>query len=145
MLDGQGRPRIHLNVLTYFLFWTAFYVLRGSHSSATSAATRPVRTLSLTPNFGSVKKVGALDVDGRTMVGAWDTQAAEEPDRQLHAARRVVQYTSLCMLLAFLLQHTSLTCCILQIPQVIKTHSVWGFLIVAAAINNRRILCFNIS
>ena len=57
-LEGQGKPRIELNVLTYFLFWTAFYVLRGSHSSATSAATRPVRTLSLTPNFGSVKKVG---------------------------------------------------------------------------------------
>ena len=57
LLDAQGKPRIHLNVLTYFLFWTAFYVLRGSHSSASSAATRPVRTLSLTPNFGSVKKV----------------------------------------------------------------------------------------
>ena len=59
VLDGQGKPRIHLNVLTYFLFWTAFYVLRGSHSSATSTATRPARTLSLTPNFGSVKKVCA--------------------------------------------------------------------------------------
>ena len=57
-MDAQGKPAIHLNVLTYFLFWTAFYVLRGSHSSASSAATRPVRTLSLTPNFGSVKKVG---------------------------------------------------------------------------------------
>ena len=57
VLDGQGNPHIHLSVLTYFLFWTAFYVLRGSHASHTAEATRPVRTLSLTPNFGSVKKV----------------------------------------------------------------------------------------
>ena len=57
VLDGQGNPRIHLNVLTYFLFWTAFYVLRGSHGSGASEAARPARTLSLTPAFGSVKKV----------------------------------------------------------------------------------------
>ena len=57
VLDGQGNPHIHLSVLTYFLFWTAFYVLRGSHASHTAEATRPARTLSLTPNFGSVKKV----------------------------------------------------------------------------------------
>ena len=88
VLDGQGKPRIHLDVLTYFLFWTAFYVLRGSHSSATSAATRPIRTLSLTPNFGSVKKVGACCAGGRTIVSNWDLQTAEEA-AQLRAARRV--------------------------------------------------------
>ena len=79
VLDGQGKPRIHLNVLTYFLFWTAFYVLRGSHSSATSAATRPVRTLSLAPTFGSVKKVGACNAEGRTVEDDWDTHKAEGP------------------------------------------------------------------
>ena len=57
VLDAQGNPHIHLSVLTYFLFWTAFYVLRGSHASHTTEAARPARTLSLTPNFGSVKKV----------------------------------------------------------------------------------------
>ena len=76
MLDGQGRPRIHLNVLTYFLFWTAFYVLRVSHISATSAATRPVRTLSLTPAFGSVKKVGCPAVLSATLLKA--TEIDEE-------------------------------------------------------------------
>ena len=58
VVDGHGNPRIHVNVLTYFLFWTAFYVLRGTHSSSTTEATRPARTINLTPAFGSVKKVG---------------------------------------------------------------------------------------
>ena len=69
VLDGQGHPRIHLNVLTYFLFWTAFYVLRGSHSSRTSEATRPARTLSLTPAFGTVKKVGPAGLAHKKVYG----------------------------------------------------------------------------
>ncbi|CAK0739108.1 hypothetical protein CVIRNUC_001137 [Coccomyxa viridis] len=69
VLDGQGNPHIHLSVLTYFLFWTAFYVLRGSHASHTAEATRPVRTLSLTPNFGSVKKKLRVSRAGNTVEG----------------------------------------------------------------------------
>ncbi len=82
VMDGQGNTRIHLNVLTYFLVWTAFYVLRGSHGSATSEAARPARTLSLTPAFGSVKKVAPHPSMTRIMrscvhvlTGLWATNA----------------------------------------------------------------------
>lgn len=29
-MDALGRPQVYLNVFEYFMFWTAFYVLRGS-------------------------------------------------------------------------------------------------------------------
>ncbi|WIA17648.1 hypothetical protein OEZ85_014453 [Tetradesmus obliquus] len=32
-LDGMGRCQVHLAMFQYFMFWAAFYVLRGSHSS----------------------------------------------------------------------------------------------------------------
>lgn len=49
--------QIHLNVLSYFLFWTAFYVLRGSQAQSLATASRPAIYSHLTPSFGSVKKV----------------------------------------------------------------------------------------
>ena len=52
---GQQRT-VHLNTLQYFLFWTAFYVLRSNQSSGDSAASsrRPVNAF---PTYGSLRKV----------------------------------------------------------------------------------------
>ncbi|KAF6262749.1 hypothetical protein COO60DRAFT_1699160 [Scenedesmus sp. NREL 46B-D3] len=36
-LDGVGRCQVHLNMFQYFMFWAAFYVLRGSSSSSSSS------------------------------------------------------------------------------------------------------------
>jgi len=47
-------------VLSYFLFWTAFYVLRGSQAQSLATASRPAIYSHLTPSFGSVKKVITL-------------------------------------------------------------------------------------
>ena len=55
--DAQGRTQIHLNVLSYFLFWMAFYVLRGSQAQSLAAPTRAALYSHLNPSFGSVKKV----------------------------------------------------------------------------------------
>ncbi|KAK9917041.1 hypothetical protein WJX75_000269 [Coccomyxa subellipsoidea] len=58
--DAQGRTQIHLNVLSYFLFWMAFYVLRGSQSQSLAAPTRTALYSHLNPSFGSVKKTLGL-------------------------------------------------------------------------------------
>lgn len=34
VVDASGRCQIHLDVFEYFIFWTAFYVLRSSQSQA---------------------------------------------------------------------------------------------------------------
>ncbi|KAG2445175.1 hypothetical protein HYH02_008643 [Chlamydomonas schloesseri] len=39
--DVTGRPQVFLNVLEYFMFWTAFYVLRGSTSDGSRVDSRP--------------------------------------------------------------------------------------------------------
>ncbi|KAG2501874.1 hypothetical protein HYH03_000372 [Edaphochlamys debaryana] len=38
--DAAGRPQVFLNVFEYFMFWTAFYVLRGSSSDSGRADPR---------------------------------------------------------------------------------------------------------
>ncbi|BDA48624.1 hypothetical protein COCOBI_12-3050 [Coccomyxa sp. Obi] len=58
--DPQGRTQIHLNVLSYFLFWMAFYVLRGSQAQSLAAPSRAARYNHLAPSFGSVKKTLGL-------------------------------------------------------------------------------------
>ena len=32
-VDGSGKPQLHLGVMLYFFFWTAFFVLRGTQSA----------------------------------------------------------------------------------------------------------------
>ncbi|KAK9815560.1 hypothetical protein WJX72_005838 [[Myrmecia] bisecta] len=66
--DASGRCQVHLNVFEYFMFWTAFYVLRGSHTQADYA---PSRTRygygSFTPTSlgGSVRKTLRLTKGGQ--------------------------------------------------------------------------------
>jgi hypothetical protein len=54
---------VHLNTLEYFIFWTAFYVLRSSQVSGSYHPAAPPRGYGhLTPSFGAVTKVGPLVV-----------------------------------------------------------------------------------
>lgn len=60
--DPQGRPAIHVPVFQYFLFWTAFYMLRGPQSDSTSfqqpnQGSRRGYGASLGPSFGTVTRV----------------------------------------------------------------------------------------
>ncbi len=55
--DGHGRTQIHLNVFYYFLFWMAFYVLRGSRTQPGGAPSHLRLYSHLAPSFGSVAKV----------------------------------------------------------------------------------------
>jgi hypothetical protein len=57
--DGLGRNQIHLNVFTYFLFWMAFYVLRGSQTQQSAAPAHMRRYSHLTPSLGSMAKARA--------------------------------------------------------------------------------------
>lgn len=59
--DGAGRTQIHLNVWGYFLFWTAFYVLRGSQTRPEAAPAAAPRYGHLTPSLGTVRKARTLE------------------------------------------------------------------------------------
>ena len=55
LLDGSGRPAVHVPVFQYFLFWTAFYMLRGpgaSYTTQQSSSKRGYRT-GLGPSIAS--------------------------------------------------------------------------------------------
>ena len=56
--DAAGRPQVHLNVFGYFLFWTAFYVLRGGQTTRhdVAPAYAQPRYGHLTPSLGTVRK-----------------------------------------------------------------------------------------
>ena len=62
--DSLGRKQIHLNVWGYFLFWTAFYVLRGSQTRPEAAPAAAPRYGHLTPSLGTVRKVLRGDISG---------------------------------------------------------------------------------
>lgn len=56
--DARGKHHVHLNVFEYFIFWTAFYVLRSSQVSGSyNPQAAPRGYGHLTPSFGSVRKV----------------------------------------------------------------------------------------
>ena len=56
--DARGKYHVHLNVFEYFVFWTAFYVLRSSQVSGSyNPQAAPRGYGHLAPSFGSVKKV----------------------------------------------------------------------------------------
>ena len=60
-MDSSGRPAIHVPVFQYFIFWTAFYMLRGSSQSSAGYAAQPSSrrgySNSLTPTFPGVHRV----------------------------------------------------------------------------------------
>ena len=37
-LDSSGKPHLHLGVMLYFFFWTAFFVLRGTQPASSQAS-----------------------------------------------------------------------------------------------------------
>ena len=61
LTDASGGMHVHLNVFEYFVFWAAFYVLRGSQAAGAAAGQRPSRGYaSLAPSLGTVRKVQRL-------------------------------------------------------------------------------------
>ena len=55
-----GKAAIHLDVFGYYVFWTAFYVLRGSQTAAPAPNTPAQGRLAysaLAPSLGAVRKV----------------------------------------------------------------------------------------
>ena len=67
--DGGGRMRIHLSVWGYFLFWTAFYALKG-------LSTVQLWYLSITEKESCMRAPGRSWQSGRsTGGGSWRTAA----------------------------------------------------------------------
>lgn len=60
IVDRRGKYHVHLNVFEYFVFWTAFYVLRSSQSGGCLPQPAPKGYSSLAPSFGTVRKVRLL-------------------------------------------------------------------------------------
>ena len=58
LVDGRGNCHVHLNVFEYFVFWTAFYVLRSSQvTSEYHPRASPRGYGHLAPSLGTVRKV----------------------------------------------------------------------------------------
>ena len=62
LADAQGRSAIHVPVFQYFVFWTAFYMLRGPQSDSGSfqqpnQGSHRSYTAALGPSLGSVTRV----------------------------------------------------------------------------------------
>ena len=56
-----GRAAVHLDVFGYYVFWTAFYVLRGSQTAAPAPVVPRQGRLAysaIAPSLGTVRKVG---------------------------------------------------------------------------------------
>ncbi|KAG2439532.1 hypothetical protein HXX76_004885 [Chlamydomonas incerta] len=72
--DVTGRPQVFLNVLEYFMFWTAFYVLRGSTSDGSRVDSRPPAGGSssgygMGGMYGQLSYGGAIRSVGSAIVG----------------------------------------------------------------------------
>ncbi|PNW82237.1 hypothetical protein CHLRE_06g278126v5 [Chlamydomonas reinhardtii] len=71
--DVTGRPQVFLNVLEYFMFWTAFYVLRGSTSDGSRVDSRPPAGGSsqgvMGSMYGQLSYGGAIRSVGSAIVG----------------------------------------------------------------------------
>ena len=56
-----GRAAIHLDVFGYYVFWTAFYVLRGSQTAAPDPVNTPrqgrLAYSAIAPSFGTLRQV----------------------------------------------------------------------------------------
>ncbi|EFJ53110.1 hypothetical protein VOLCADRAFT_127384 [Volvox carteri f. nagariensis] len=69
--DPAGRPQVYLNLFEYFMFWTAFYVLRGSASDNSRSDPRaPPGSASSSMMYGmsGIRSVGSAIV-GNLILG----------------------------------------------------------------------------
>ncbi|KXZ52315.1 hypothetical protein GPECTOR_10g947 [Gonium pectorale] len=66
--DAAGRPQVYLNLFEYFVFWTAFYVLRGSASDGSRNDPRAPSPSASSTMYGGFRSVGSAIV-GNLMLG----------------------------------------------------------------------------